>query len=665
MKEVAALMASVLLLTLCSHGLVATTTNPDRNLPPAEPGTASLGELDSIEIVTPRGGLGLSVGIGNTGESVVNNLAWSIAFSKPCLGKNSTGTIGTLAPGNATTIRTGFVFGLGPGSVRITVGEYALLQNYLMLGPFVIVKRAWGNQIKNPDVIIRYDDAEAQTLDPADSYDDASFEPIQQIYETLVTYNGNDTKTFVPALATSWTVSADSLTWTFQVRHPVKFSNGDDCTAEDVKYSFDRVLTMGSPTTGVSWILSQCMGINSTTVLDDSAVQITLTQPYGGFLALLAQPVASIVDKDYVEAHGGVVPGEANLWMTEHPMGTGPYELDHWTQASAMAFNRNPLYWGGWEGRHPVKVVINYVNDSAARIDALKQGNADFASVPSEDLDEFIGEKGVVVHPFDNYKVSVMMINTHSGNALFLNDGRVRRAFSYAFDYNASLQDAWNGYASRLIGPIPRGMPYDDTQNNGQPSYTFDLMTAGQILDAAGYPRDFDINGTLYRFNGTIVRIFYNSLNVEREVMALLFKEALLDIGVRCLVTAEDWPQYLNRIYQTNEWEMAFLGWTQDYNDPDDYIVPFIGSTVIGGDALNTGYRNDIVDQELLEARRSADPTVRAAAYKAAFDVYIQEPSLLFLAQLQFIQPWRDWVQHYTYNPVHEWRYYDYYKAYE
>ena len=62
--------------------------------------------------------------------------------------------------------------------------------------------------------------------------------------------------------------------------------------------------------------------------------------------------VAAIVDKDYVEANGGVVAGQENVWMKEHPMGTGPYMLDHWTRATEIVLNKNPTYWGGWEGNH-------------------------------------------------------------------------------------------------------------------------------------------------------------------------------------------------------------------------------------------------------------------------------------------------------------------------
>jgi PKD repeat protein len=109
------------------------------------------------------------------------------------------------------------------------------------------------------DTMVYYTIGEPRTLDPADAYDKASTEVIFSIYEGLITYKRNDTKTFYPSLATDWNVSDDSLTWTFNLRENVKFSNGNDFTAEDVKYSFDRVLIMNAPESGVSWILSQCI----------------------------------------------------------------------------------------------------------------------------------------------------------------------------------------------------------------------------------------------------------------------------------------------------------------------------------------------------------------------------------------------------------------------
>jgi ABC-type transport system substrate-binding protein len=488
---------------------------------------------------------------------------------------------------------------------------------------------------------------------------------ISQVYDTLVRLKGNETKIFFPSLAIDWTVSNDSFTWTFHLRPNVKFSNGNDFTAEDVKYSFDRVLTMGAPESGVDWILAQCLDTNSTAIINDSTVRITLTHPFGGFLALVAHTVAAIVDKDYVEDHGGVVPGEENTYVKEHPMGTGPFVLDHWTEATEILLMKNQNYWGGWDGEHPEKVLFTDVDEPAKRIFALKNGDADFAYIPYVNLDDVIGEDGIVVHSFDSYDVQLIAMNTKESHNVYLADGVVRKAFSYAFDYDSAIENAWNGYASRLAGAIPTGMPYDDTQNNNQPYFTYNLTMAEQILDDAGYLKDYEFNGELYRFNGTTMRLFYNAGNSEREKMAVMFRGALDEIGILSSIIAEGWPQLLHRMYTTDDWDMMFLGWGPDYNDPDDYIAPLIGSADISQDTYNTGYMNETVDEKIVEAICSVDPAVRNAAYQEAYDIYIQEPPMIFIDQFMFVQPMREWVLNYNYNPVpgYHWNFYDCYKG--
>ena len=173
------------------------------------------------------------------------------------------------------------------------------------------------------------------------------------------------------------------------------------------------------------------------------------------------------------------------------------------------------------------------------------------------------------------------------------------------------------------------------------------------------------VNGTLYRFNGATMRLFYNVENSEREKMAVMFRDALEDIGIRSSVIAEEWPQLLHRIYTTGDWDMVFVGWGPDYNDPDPYIWLLIGSAAIGADTYSTGYQNDTVDEKLLEARYSTDPAVRAAAYQATFDIYIQEPPYIFLVQQQYVRPMRDWIMNYRYNPAPglSWNFYDCYKG--
>jgi peptide/nickel transport system substrate-binding protein len=517
--------------------------------------------------------------------------------------------------------------------------------------------------IKNPTTYVRYDIGEPRTLDPAEAYDSASTDMVNNIYDRLVTYKGNDTKTIYPSLATNWTVDSDQLTWIFHLRQGVKFSNGDSFNATDVKYSFDRVLIVNSPDSGVSWILSQCMDLNSTTIIDPYTVQIKLTDTYGGFLALLAFTVASIVDRDYVEANGGVIADTDNEWMKEHAMGTGPYQLDHWTHNTEIALKQNTLYWGGWSGDHVSSVIVKSADEASTRILALENGDADFAYIPYENLVDIQNKTGVIIYNAPSYDVVIGIFNTISENT-FMADKNVRQALSYAFDYQSAINDAYNGYLYRLPGAIPKGMPYYETQNNGLSVYNYDLAQAAEILNASGYTQDTLFKGNYYRFNNTAIRIWYNSGNAERQKMALSFQQALSSIGINSVVSTEGWPQYLNRMYNTIEWDFMFLGWMPDYNDPDDYIAPFVGSAAIGGDTFNTGWANATVDEMILRGKYNVDPQIRSEAYAAAFNIYIVDPSLIYIGQNTYTRGMRDWLQGYSYNPVLEYYYYDYYKAY-
>jgi peptide/nickel transport system substrate-binding protein len=517
--------------------------------------------------------------------------------------------------------------------------------------------------IKNPTTYVRYDIGEPRTLDPAEAYDSASTDMVNNIYDRLVTYKGNDTKTIYPSLALNWTVGSDQKTWTFYLRHNVKFSNGDSFNATDVKYSFDRVLTVNSPDSGVAWILSQCMDLNSTTIIDPYTIQIKLTNTYGGFLALLAFTVASIVDRNYVETNGGIVANTDNEWMKEHGMGTGPYQLDHWTHNSEIMLNKNDLYWDGWNGSHVDTVVVKSADEASTRVLALENGDADFAYIPYENLVDIQNKTGVLTVQEPSYDVVLGIFNTKSANTFMANKD-VRKALSYAFDYQSAIDDAYNGHLYRLPGAIPRGMPYYETQNNGASVYNYDLTQAAELLNASGYTQTYQFKGNFYRFNNTAIRIWYNSGNAERQKMALSFQQALTKLGINSIVSTEGWPQYLNRMYNTIEWDFMFLGWMPDYNDPDDYVAPFVGSADNGGDTFHTGWGNATVDAKINEAKYTVDPQARSSAYTEVFNIYINDPSLIYIGQNTYTRGMRDWLQGYSYNPVLEYYYYSYYKAY-
>jgi peptide/nickel transport system substrate-binding protein len=301
-----------------------------------------------------------------------------------------------------------------------------------------------GMKSKDPTTLVSAQIGEPETLDPALAYETAGGEIIQNVYDTLVFYDGIATDKFVPQLAESWETSDDGTVWTFKIREGVKFHDGADLTPSDVAYSFQRGLLYGGYS-GPQWLLAEpffgvgmddvsllvddtgaladdqaalaaadpaalkaaCEKVTGAIVADDAAgtVTMTLAQAWGPFLPTIAQSWGSIMDQDWTVANGGwdgscdtwqnfyAVPSESDP-ITTIANGTGPFKLDHWTQGEEVVMVRNDDYW-----KEPAKlerVVIKSVDEWGTRFAMLQAGDADVVDVPSENrsqVDEMVGER--------------------------------------------------------------------------------------------------------------------------------------------------------------------------------------------------------------------------------------------------------------------------------
>ena len=269
------------------------------------------------------------------------------------------------------------------------------------------------------------------TLDPALAYDTASGEVIQNVYETLVFYDGIATDKFLPQLAESWTTSDDGTVWTFNIRKGVKFHEGGDLTPSDVAYSFQRGLLQGGYSSP-QWLLAEpffgvgmdditllvdegasaddrealvandpavlkaaCDTVVNAIVADDAAgtVTMTLAQPWGPFLPTIAQSWGSIMDMEWVKENGGwdgscdtwqnfYAPVSAENTFTPIANGTGPYFLENWAVGTEVVLAKNESYWGD-----PAKldrVLIKEIAEFGTRFSMLQAGDADIIVVPAE-----------------------------------------------------------------------------------------------------------------------------------------------------------------------------------------------------------------------------------------------------------------------------------------
>ncbi len=275
---------------------------------------------------------------------------------------------------------------------------------------------------------------DALTMDPAYAYDTSSGEIIQNVYETLVFYDGEQPAKFVPMLADKWDVSADGKTYTFHLHPGVKFANGDPMTASDVAYSFERGLLQGG-TDSPQWLMTEAFlgssvndpaevvdptgalddnqadllkadpakltaacqqAMNAFKVVDDNTIQMTLAQPWGPFLPTIAQTWGAITDQKWDIANK-TWDGSCDDWakyygvsndtdpLTKIMNGTGPFVLDHWTAGQEIVLTANPTYWGGQANKQPTlkRVVVQVIPEWSTRFAELQTGDADMVDVPT------------------------------------------------------------------------------------------------------------------------------------------------------------------------------------------------------------------------------------------------------------------------------------------
>ena len=299
---------------------------------------------------------------------------------------------------------------------------------------------------KNPDsfTFLTYAGG-PDTFDPALAYDNASDEIIQNVYETLVFYDGEKAGEFVPLLAESWDISEDGKVYTFMLRDGIKFQEGGDLTPSDVAYSLQRGLLQGGsispqllftePFLGVGVydisylvdegastdnreamqaanpeaLVSVCEKVKAAITADDEAgtVTMTLAQPWSPLLATLANTWGSVMDQEWVVENGGwdgscdtwqnyYAPSSADDPFSKVTNGTGPFKLDYWKSGEEVSLVRNDQYWG-----EPVElqhVLIKEVAEFGTRFSMLQAGDADAIVVPASyrtQVDPLVGEVAI------------------------------------------------------------------------------------------------------------------------------------------------------------------------------------------------------------------------------------------------------------------------------
>lgn len=511
---------------------------------------------------------------------------------------------------------------------------------------------AASGEVPNPDVLVVTVNDDVFNLDPAAvNGNDVGMDVILNVYDRLVALAPED-GSVIPSLATevptvdNGMVSEDGLTYTFPLREDVVFSDGSEMTAEDVKYSWDRVVEMNLPE-GQAPLFENVV---ETTVVDDHTFEVTLNQVDASFLAFLAaHPVASVVSQDAVEGNGGIAAGQPNEYMAQNMVGTGPYTLASWERADRMQFDINPDYWG--EPAHlPVRWEL--IVDSPAT--GMQAREYDIVDISPTDVPSFEGIEHAVVDTsvLDLQVLQIGMNMNIAEGALpegdtipldFFQDVRIRQAFNYAFNYQGYIDGILGGLGGRNSFILPVEMyGYDPDA----PIYETDPAMAEQLFTEAGYWEE-----------GFTVSIYSDQTHEGFTGAALTLKDSIEALNPNFHVNVLAVPEaQFDEVLATDPLPTGMWSYTSSqYSTPDAYLFDSALSDGRYG-AVNSfvdGYTDAAAVDELINSARTAlDEQTRLDILSEIQNVLYEEAMWIMPANEGAPTARGDWVTGHVENPM-------------
>ncbi|WP_411349293.1 ABC transporter substrate-binding protein [Paenibacillus sp. WLX2291] len=446
---------------------------------------------------------------------------------------------------------------------------------------------------------------DSAALDPAIVTDGESLKIAQQVFDPLLAYKTGTTEV-EPALAESWEISDDALTYTFKLRQGVKFHDGTDFNAAAVVFNFDRWSDPKSKYKfeGDSFDYYDSMFgpedarvIKSVTAKDDYTVEIQLNNPQAPFLQNLAMPAFSIASPAAVEKEG------ANFKSS--PVGTGPFVFKEWKRSDSITLEKNKEYWQ--EGLPKMdQLIIRSIPDNTARFNALQNGEIDMMEDLSPD-DLTTLESNPDLQKFNRPPFNVAYLGFNVTKEPF-NNPKVRVALNHAVDKKGIIDAFFAGQAEAAINPIP---PTLWGYNSNIKDYDYDLTKAKQLLADAGYPNGIDKELTFYAM--PVSRPYMPDGRKVAEVIQASFAQ----IGVKVKIQSPEWATYLDDLSKGQKDDLFIIGWTGDNGDPDNFFYPLLDKDSIGGNNYSQ-YDSEPLHKLLVQAQRETDQDARAKLYEQA-----------------------------------------------
>lgn len=385
-------------------------------------------------------------------------------------------------------------------------------------------------QARRETLVIGLDISDTVTLDPVRQ---AQYTPpltLAACYDALVTLEPGDYVNVKPSLATRWQRTPDGRGWRFTLRDGVKFASGNPVTAEDVRFTFMRLIHMREQTQ------QYIKAVDRVVVVDPRTVDFVMNAPNAPILQILAAPGNAIIEKAAVVAQGGTDAENANQadratdWLNNNSAGTGPFRLVRWERNSQILLQRNPNYWGTASPFQ--RVVIRHLSDSAAQLLAVRRGDVDAAfNLIPEQITTLRGENAVRIDRMPSLDFVYMAVTESPAANPVLAKKEARHAIGYAIDYDGILGNLLGGAAVRPAHFLPIGVNGSTEEIARRVGFNTNLDRARQMLQAAGVPEGFEME--IAYGNAAVAGISY-------QVLGQKLQADLARVGIRVRLNPMD-----------------------------------------------------------------------------------------------------------------------------
>jgi oligopeptide transport system substrate-binding protein len=523
---------------------------------------------------------------------------------------------------------------------------------FVLLAFFFLNFLSCKHRERNKNIFHYNEQSGIATLDPAFAKNQSVIWAVHQIYNTLI--QTDDSLHLIPSLAKSWDISADNLTFTFHLRDDVLFQDNDafsngkrrKMNANDVVYSFDRIIDKNTASSG-AWIFnSRVDSLHPFTAINDTTFQLNLAAPFHPILGILSMQYCSIVPKEVVEKYGKD--------FRRHPCGTGPFQYVAWEEGQALILKKNPNYFEtDSAGKHlPYLdgIKVSFFENKATEFLEFQQGRLDFINdIDASFKDEVITKEGelrkewlgkivLVKHPYLN--IEYLGILNDTSLEIVKNSPlkilKVRQAINYGFNRRKMMLYIRNSIGIPAeSGFIPSGFPsFDSAAVIG---YRYDPAKALQLLKEAGYPNGIGL---------PVIKLL--TIPVYAEIATYIASE-LQQIGIKIQVETIQKSLLLEETAKSDA--LFFRGsWIADYPDAENYLSVFYGKNPAPPNY--TRYKNFAFDKLYEQSLAEKNDSVRIKINQRADQLMIKDAPVVPLWYDMVIRLVQSYVKNFKPNSL-------------